>query len=69
MPERVSAEARLCGNPRTQAGALGNQTNGSGISKRRKRCPAVEKEVPAGGARSSMLEIGGDGLADLLDEG
>jgi hypothetical protein len=29
----------------------------------------VEKEVPAGGARSSMLEIGSEGLSDFLKEG
>jgi hypothetical protein len=29
----------------------------------------VQKEVPARGGRASMLEIDGDGLADLLDEG
>jgi hypothetical protein len=29
----------------------------------------VEKEVPTGGARSSMLEIGSEGLSDFLKEG
>jgi hypothetical protein len=29
----------------------------------------VQKEVPAGGRRAALLEIGGDSLANLLDEG
>ena len=69
MPEGVCAEARPGGDSRPQAGTPGNQPNRSGVSKWRKRCSAVEKEVPAGGARSSMLEIGSEGLSDFLKEG
>ena len=69
MPEGVGAEPRGRGDACPHQGAGGNLTDGRGIGQGSKRCPAVQKEVPTGGGRPAMLEIGGEGVADLLDEG
>ena len=69
MPEGVGAEPRGRGDACPHQGAGGEPTAGRGIGAGSQRGSAGQQEVPTSRGRPSMLEIGGEGVSDLLDEG